>query len=46
MVPFCVYSDVCEMLDKERKQLEDWEARTSFIQELSATAEVEGSRGH
>ena len=39
----CVYPDVCEMLDKERKQLEDWEARSSFVQELSATAEVTGS---
>lgn len=43
MVPFHAYPDVCEMLDKEKKQLEDWEARTSFIQELSAAAEVVGS---
>ena len=29
------------MLDRERKQLKDWEARWGFVQELSATAEAQ-----
>lgn len=28
------------MLDKEKEQLKDWEAREEFVQELSAAAEV------
>lgn len=30
------------MLDKEKEQLKDWEAREDFVQELSAVAEVRG----
>lgn len=30
------------MLDKEKEQLKDWEAREDFVQELSAAAEVRG----
>ena len=33
-------TDVCEMLEKERKQLQDWEARHAFVDEFSATVEV------
>ena len=31
-------ADVCDMLDKERKVMEDLEARTSLVREISAAA--------
>ena len=38
-IGWCVLVDVCEMLDKERKVVEDMEARSGFIHELSSAAE-------
>ena len=39
----CVWAiDVCEMLDKEQKVVEDLEARSDFVQELSSAAQQVG----
>ena len=35
--------DVCEMLEKEKQQLQDWEARHAFVQEFSSSVKVWGS---
>ena len=42
MYILCIYlsADVCEMLEKEKQQLQDWEARHAFVEEFSSSVKV------